>query len=51
MEEEFEINYPYYETAYLDDDNNTHLVKIKDDNDLKFYKDRFTILEYNLVTA
>ena len=43
MEEE-RINTPYYETTYLDDFRNKHIVNIKDKEDLDFYNDRFTIL-------
>lgn len=41
-------NYPYIETTYLDDDNAKHIVYLKDTQDLKFYKDRFTILNTSL---
>ena len=49
IEEENVIKAPYYETVYLDDDNNKHLAKIKNTNDLIFVKDRFEILKCNYV--
>ncbi len=44
-----DLDYPYYEATYLDDDNNRHLVKIKSNSDLNFYRDRFDNFEYSLV--
>ncbi len=51
MGEELELDYPYYEATYLDDDNNKHIVKILSNTDLNFYKERFDNLEYNLVNT
>ena len=50
MEELNEINYPYYETTYLDDDNTKHLAKIEESN-FDFYQNRFTIISRRLVNA
>lgn len=44
MEEENKIEAPYYETAYLDDNNNKHLINIKNEKDLNFFKERFTVI-------
>ena len=44
MEEERVITYPYYETAYLDDNDTKHLVKLQSERDLDFFKERFTVL-------
>ena len=49
MEEEKTINYPYYDTTYLDDNDTMHLIKLKDEGDLKFFKDRFTVLSSKYV--
>ena len=48
-DEDIKIEYPYYETTYIDDDKARHLAKVKP-ADLEFYKDRFTVLstEYKL---
>lgn len=43
--EEDRIQYPYYETAYLDDNNTKHIAYIKNKEDLNFYKERFVILD------
>ena len=51
MDEDNERNicdYPYFETVYLDDDNNKHITYIKDSQDIKFYQERFTILSLEL---
>lgn len=39
----------YYEITYLDDDNITHLGRVKDVNTLNFMKDRFEVAESNFV--
>lgn len=44
MEDENKINYPYYDTTYLDDNDTLHLVKLQSEGDLKFFKERFTVL-------
>lgn len=51
MEEENRIEAPYYETAYLDDNNTKHLAYIKDKETVNYLKERFTILDYHLITA
>lgn len=48
MEDE-RINYPYYDTTYLDDNDTMHLVKIKNERDLDFFKQRFTVLSSEYV--
>lgn len=35
---------PYFEVQYLDDDDTLHLTKLKDDNEVNFINERFTIL-------
>ena len=40
-EDEKDLDYPYYEATYLDDDNSKHMVKIVSNSDLNFYKERF----------
>ena len=47
-EKEMIPNYPYFETTYLDDNNDKHLVYVTNNNDLKFYEERFTILSIEL---
>ena len=49
MEEEMDLQYPYYEMAYLDDDNTEHLAKVKDKTIVDYYADRFTVLRANLI--
>lgn len=49
MDEERIINYPYYDTTYLDDNDIKHLVKLKSEGDLKFFKERFTVLSSRYV--
>lgn len=51
MEDERIIDYPYYETTYLDDNDTKHLVKLQNERDLNFFKERFTVLssEYRYV--
>lgn len=44
MEEDYKISTPYYATAYLDDNNNTHLINITDKKDLDFLQERFTVV-------
>lgn len=44
MEEDNRIDTPYYATAYLDDNNNTHLINIVDKRDLEFLQERFTVI-------
>lgn len=44
MEYDERIQYPYYETSYLDDNNTKHIAYIKSKEDLNFYQERFTIL-------
>lgn len=39
----------YYEITYLDDNNTTHLGKVKDVDELNFMKDRFQVTESNFV--
>lgn len=41
-------DYPYFETTYLDDDNNKHITYITDCRDIKFYQERFTVLSLEL---
>ena len=48
MEDE-RINYPYYDTTYLDDNDTIHLVKLKNEGDLKFFSERFTVLSSEYV--
>ena len=36
MEDE-RINYPYYDTTYLDDNDTKHLVKLQSERDLDFF--------------
>lgn len=43
------FDFPYYEATYLDDDNTKHIVKIKTNTELNFYKERFDVIEYNVV--
>ena len=45
-DKEKDINYSYYEIAYLDDFNNKHLATLKDKEVLDFYKERYTLLEF-----
>lgn len=45
------IDYPYYETTYLDDNNTKHIAYIKNNQDLDFYKERFTVIDCGLRTA
>ena len=40
----------YYEITYLDDDNITHLGKVRDVDELNFLKTRFEITSYNFVS-
>lgn len=44
MEDERIIDYPYYDTTYLDDNDTKHFVKIQNERDLNFFKERFTVL-------
>lgn len=44
MEDERVIDYPYYETTYLDDNDTKHLVRLQNERDLNFFKERFTVL-------
>ena len=48
MEDE-RINYPYYDTTYLDDNDTIHLVKLKNEGDLRFFEERFTVLSSNYI--
>lgn len=50
MEEERVINYPYYNTTYLDDNDTKHLVKLQDEMDLNFFKERFTVLSSEFIS-
>ena len=50
MEEERVINYPYYNTTYLDDNDTKHLVKLQDEKDLNFFKERFTVLSSEFIS-
>lgn len=50
-EDEKDLDYPYYEATYLDDDNSKHMVKIVSNSDLNFYKERFENFEYHLVNT
>lgn len=50
MEDEKILDIPYYETAYLDDNNTKHLAYIKDKDVVEFLQERFTVLECHLVT-
>lgn len=50
--DEFDLDdYPYYEATYLDDDNKKHFVKIRNNTDLNFYKERYEHFEYNVVNT
>ena len=44
MEDDIVINYPYYDTTYLDDNDTKHLVKLQSEKDLNFFRERFTVL-------
>ena len=35
---------PYFEVQYLDDDNTLHLTTLKDEDEVNFIDERFTIL-------
>lgn len=48
MEDE-RINYPYYDTTYLDDNDTMHFVKLQNEGDLKFFRERFTVLSSEYV--
>lgn len=42
--EEKDLIYPYYETTYLDDNNDKHIAYLQDDKTVSFYKERYTVL-------
>lgn len=44
-----EITYPYYDTTYLDDNNVTHIIKVKEERDVNFLKERFNVVSSNIV--
>lgn len=44
-DKEKNINYSYYEIAYLDDFNNKHLATLYDKEVFDFYRERYTLLE------
>ena len=49
MEDREELK-SYYEITYLDDNNTTHLAKVRDISELNFMKNRFEVKEYNFVS-
>ena len=48
MDEEM-ITTPYYETTYIDDYNDKHITRIKDDNTLMFYRERFDVIKCDYI--
>lgn len=50
MDEDKELDYPYYETTYFDDNNNKHIGYIKPE-DLDFYKERFDVRETQYIRS
>lgn len=49
MEEFIELNQPYYEMTYLDDNDTMHLTKILDERTVSFMKERFTVMSCNFI--
>lgn len=51
MEEYEELNQPYYEMTYLDDNDTMHLAKVLDERAVSFMKERFTVMKCNFVNV
>lgn len=49
MEEENNLEYPYYEMTYFDDNNIMHLAKIKDKETVYAFKQRFDVKSCNFI--
>ncbi|MGN0992812.1 MAG: hypothetical protein ACI4PE_02700 [Bacilli bacterium] len=51
MEEDRELDYPYYEMTYFDDNKTMHLAKVKDKESVSFLKQRFEVKSCNFVNV
>lgn len=51
MEEYNQLDLPYYEMTYLDDNDTMHLTKVADEKAVSFMKERFTVTSCNFINA
>lgn len=49
MDDENELQRPYYEVEYLDDYNTKHITFLKNSDELYFIKDRFAIERFEVL--
>ena len=49
MGDENKLEYPYYDLAYLDDNNTMHLAKVAKEEAVDYLKDRFSVVSCNFI--